>query len=140
MNCFELIVEARSEHIDINGHVNNVQYVQWMQDVAIAHSQAVGGRQALHELEATWFAREHHIKYLLQVKKGEELLIRTWVDSLKRTSSVRRYDFYRRSDNSPAAEASTVWVYIDLKTGRPGPIPETLRKLYIEGGQEEFSD
>ena len=133
-------MDVLPEHIDINGHVNNVQYVQWMQDVAIAHSQAVGGRQALHELEATWFAREHHIKYLLQVKKGEELLIRTWADSFKRTSSIRRYGFYRRSDNSLVAEASTVWVYVDLKTGRPRPIPETLRKLYIEGSQEEFSD
>lgn len=130
-----MTVEIMPEHIDINGHVNNVQYVQWMQDVAISHSQAVGGRQALHELEATWFAREHHIKYLLQVKKGEELLIRTWADSFKRTSSIRRYDFYRKSDNSLVADASTVWVFIDLKTGRPHPIPETLRKLYIEDDQ-----
>ena len=128
------------QHIDINDHVNNVQYVQWMQDVAIAHSQAVGGRKALHELEATWFAREHHIKYLLQVKKGEELLIRTWADSFKRSSSIRRYDFYRRSDNTLVAEASTVWVYVDLKTGRPRPIPETLRKLYIEDDHGGLSD
>ena len=140
MKFFDLIIDILPEHIDINGHVNNVQYVQWMQDVAIAHSQAVSGRQALHELEATWFAREHHIKYLSQVKKGEELLIRTWADSFKRTSSIRRYDFYRKSDNSLVAEASTVWVFIDLKTGRPRPIPETLRKLYIEDDQGGLSD
>jgi acyl-CoA thioester hydrolase len=137
-----MTVEIMPQHIDINGHVNNVQYVQWMQDVAIAHSQTVGGSQALHEFEATWFAREHHIKYLLQVKKGEELLIRTWADSFKRTSSIRKYDFYRRSDtdNSLVAEASTVWVYVDLKTGRPRPIPETLRKLYIEDDHGGRSD
>ena len=128
-------MDVLPEHIDVNGHVNNVQYVQWMQDVAIAHSQSVGGRQALYDLDATWFAREHHIKYLAPVVLDDELVIRTWADSFKRTSSIRRYDFYRKSDNALIAEASTLWVFVDIDTGRPIPIPESLRKLYIEDDQ-----
>lgn len=127
-----MTVAITPEHIDINGHVNNVEYVRWMQDAAIAHSQSVGGRQALHELNTTWFAREHHIKYLLPVELGDDLVIRTWADSFKRTSSIRRYDFYRQRDNKLVVEASTNWVYVDRDSGRPQPIPEALKLLYFE--------
>lgn len=29
--------------IDENWHVNNVQYLQWMQDIAVLHYSAMGG-------------------------------------------------------------------------------------------------
>ena len=32
--------------IDENGHVNNVAYVQWMQDVAVEHYASMGGIEA----------------------------------------------------------------------------------------------
>ena len=31
------------EAVDENGHVNNVMYVQWMQDAAVRHYEAMGG-------------------------------------------------------------------------------------------------
>ncbi|MGV0952623.1 MAG: acyl-CoA thioesterase, partial [Azonexus sp.] len=31
-----------SESIDMNGHVNNQEYVRWMQDIATAHSHEQG--------------------------------------------------------------------------------------------------
>ncbi|MFL7871181.1 MAG: hypothetical protein AB8I58_20295 [Anaerolineales bacterium] len=39
--------------IDEYGHVNNVAYVQWMQDTAIRHGEAVGYKPPEH---AGWFA------------------------------------------------------------------------------------
>ena len=131
MTPFEMTVEVLPEHIDINGHVNNVEYVRWMQDVAIAHSEAVGGRKAAHDLGCTWFAREHHIKYLMPVKLGEVLVVRTWADSFRKTSSIRRYDFHRLQDDRIVTEASTNWVYVDLASGRPKPIPDMLKQLYV---------
>jgi acyl-CoA thioester hydrolase len=29
--------------IDENGHVNNVAYVQWMQEAAVRHYESIGG-------------------------------------------------------------------------------------------------
>lgn len=56
--------------IDENGHVNNVAYVQWMQDIAIEHYDALGGieTQGPH---ATWVVREHRVEYLLPAFAGE---------------------------------------------------------------------
>ena len=50
--------------VDINGHVNNVVYVQWMQDVAVLHSDTVGGTRAMHAVGGTWVVHSHKIEYL----------------------------------------------------------------------------
>src|SRR5688500_19785967 len=62
--------------IDENGHVNNVAYVQWMQEVAIRHPESVTEYKPAEN--TTWYAREHRIEYLLPAFPGEEIEVRTW--------------------------------------------------------------
>jgi hypothetical protein len=51
--------------IDGQGHVNNLEYVRWMQEAAIAHSIAQGWTAARYqEIGAGWVARSHWIEYL----------------------------------------------------------------------------
>jgi acyl-CoA thioester hydrolase len=38
---FEMTFTAGAEHIDELGHVNNAVWVQWIQQVAVAHWEAV---------------------------------------------------------------------------------------------------
>ena len=45
-------------------HVNNVQYVSWMQDVALAHSETLGvGLADYVRLNHAMVVSEHHVKY-----------------------------------------------------------------------------
>jgi len=74
--------------VDQNGHVNNVVYVQWMQDVAILHYEAAGGNQAMEEAGATWVARSHHIEYLKPVYAGEDVIALTWACQVVEALSV----------------------------------------------------
>jgi len=40
---------------DENGHVSNVAYIQWMQDVATMHSDAQGCTRELYQrLDSSW--------------------------------------------------------------------------------------
>src|SRR5438034_4457466 len=66
---FDLKVPA--EVVDGNGHVNNVAYVQWMQDAAISHSRASGCTRATEAIGATWVARTHHVEYLRPAFAGD---------------------------------------------------------------------
>lgn len=116
------------EVIDENGHVNNVAYVQWMQDAAaIYHPESVGYKPFGG---ATWYAREHSIEYLLPAFLGEEIEIRTWISEIKRVRAHRRYEFIRRSDGKVLVRGETDWVYVDAKTGRPMAIPVEVRELF----------
>jgi acyl-CoA thioester hydrolase len=83
--------------IDENGHVNNVAYVQWMQEIAIEHYESIGGLEAQGD-NATWVIREHRIEYLLPAFVGEEIEIHTWVENIRRVRSLRKYEFVRKSD------------------------------------------
>ncbi|MGZ9166063.1 MAG: acyl-CoA thioesterase [Anaerolineales bacterium] len=121
-----------NEVIDENGHVNNVAYVQWMQDIAVEHYASIGGIQA-QGADATWVIREHKIEYLIPAFAGEEIEIRTWVENVRRVRSLRKYEFIRRSDGGILVKGETDWVFVDAKTGRPLPIPDKVSKIFDIG-------
>jgi acyl-CoA thioester hydrolase len=114
--------------IDANAHVNNVEYVRWMQDAAISHADAVGCTAATLAADATWVARSHHIEYLRPAFAGEKLAIFTWVSTVRRSSSLRKYRIAR--DGEVIARGETVWVYVDATTGRPRPIPQAVHDVF----------
>lgn len=75
---FDLKLTVKPEHIDILGHVNNVVYVQWMQDVATAHIEQIGlGLEQYLELKHAMVAVEHHVQYRKAAFEGDELILRT---------------------------------------------------------------
>ena len=115
--------------VDQNGHVNNVVYVQWMQDVAILHFSASGGTQAMHDAGASWVARSHKIEYLRPAFAGEDVTVLTWVVNFRRVRSLRRYRFLRQSDGALLAEGETDWVFVDAANGRPRKIPDEITRL-----------
>lgn len=118
------------EAVDTNGHVNNVVYVQWMQDVAVRHSDMVGGSGALREVGGTWVVRSHHVEYLAPAFAGDRLRVATWVAGFRRVRSLRRYRFERAADGQLLARGETDWVFVDAATGRPRTIPERLSTLF----------
>ena len=124
----KLLIIPRSA-IDENGHVNNVAYVQWMQEIAIEHYASIGGIEAQGK-DATWFVREHKIEYLLPAFAGEEIEVKTWVENMRRVRSLRKYEFVRRSDGKVLVKGETEWVFVETKTGRPLPIPEEVSKVF----------
>ncbi|MBS3742456.1 MAG: acyl-CoA thioesterase, partial [Candidatus Cloacimonetes bacterium] len=86
------------EELDQNGHVNNVEYVKWMQDIAIRHSNSCGGTKAAIEAGAIWVVRSHKIDYLQPAFAGDQIIATTWVKSFKRVQSRRFYEFTRKQD------------------------------------------
>ena len=123
--AFTVPVDAIHE----NGHVNNVAYVRWMQDIAVEHYASIGGIEA-QGTEATWVVREHKIEYLLPAFSGEEIEIKTWVENIRRVRSLRKYEFMRKSDGKVLVKGETDWVFVDARSGRPLPIPEAVSKVF----------
>lgn len=115
--------------IDENGHVNNVTYVQWMQDIAVEHYASIGGIEAQGP-DSTWVIREHRIEYLLPAFEGEEIEIRTWVENIRKVQSLRMYEFVRRSDGKVLVKGETDWVFVDVKTGIPKAIPQEVGQVF----------
>ena len=130
-STYSKIITIPQSAIDENGHVNNVAYVQWMQDIAVEHYASIGGIQAQGP-DATWVVREHRIEYLLPAFEGEEIEIRTWVENIQRVRSLRKYEFVRRSDGKTLVKGETDWVFVDVKSGRPLAIPEEVKNVFAK--------
>ena len=113
--------------IDMQGHVSNLAYVGWMQDVAIEHSTAVGWSMRRYlELGAGWVVRSHFIEYFRPAFADQPISAHTWVPRFDQRSTPRRYLFVRDGDRAVLAEAETIWVFVDLTSGRRRPIPADL--------------
>jgi acyl-CoA thioester hydrolase len=125
---YQLVVPA--EVVDRNRHVNNVAYVQWMQDAALAHSGASGCTRMTEAIGATWVARMHRIEYLSPAFAGDAITVLTWVADFRKVRSLRRYRFVRTADKKLLAEGETDWVLIDASTGRPRAIPTELASVF----------
>jgi acyl-CoA thioester hydrolase len=114
---FTLPLRVPDADVDPQGHVNNVAFVRYVQDVAVAHWRAV----APVELQAafTWVVRRHEVDYLKPGLPGDELLLRTWVGEPSGATWERFTEVTRSADAQLLAKARTVWVLLDAATGRP---------------------
>jgi acyl-CoA thioester hydrolase len=123
-------VDVGASAIDANGHANNVEFVRWMQEAAVAHADAVGCTAATLAAGATWVVRSHQIEYARPAMKGDRIEVRTWVENVRRAFSLRKYEFVRPSDGVTLARGQTDWVFIDAATARPRSIPDTIAGMF----------
>jgi len=122
---------VRADEIDFLGHANNLRYLAWMQDAALAHSDAQGWPQARYqEVGAVWVVRSHAVEYLRPAMADDVLVVRTWVTKIGRLDSVRRYRVIRAADNVLLVEGETRWIWVDIASGRPRRVPEEVRGAF----------
>ena len=123
--------KVSADVVDVNGHVNNVAYVQWMQDAAIGHAKACDGERLARELGGSWFVRTHRIEYLKPAFVNDEITVETWVANWRKVRSLRRYRFMR--NETVLAEGETDWVFVDARTGRPKQITKEIVEAFGVG-------
>ena len=128
---FDLEITVQAKDIDSLGHVNNVVYMHWMQDVATAHIDALGlGLREYLELKHAMVAVEHHVQYRKAAFEGEKIILRTWLDDINALYSFRQYVFYRPQDQSVLFMGNTKWACIEIATGRPKRMSPTFSQAY----------
>ena len=122
---------VQPEEIDRLGHVNNVRYVNWMQDAAVAHSSVQGWTpQRYHTAGHGWVARSHFIEYRSPAFEGDAIVVRTWVAEFQRVSSVRRFDILRAQDGALLARAETNWAFVRFADSRLMRVPADVAAAF----------
>jgi len=134
---YQFDVQVPDAALDENRHVNNVAYVQWMQEAAKGHSEAAGCTRLTRAAGATWVARAHRIEYLRPGFAGDVLTVQTWVANFRKVRSLRRYKFLRAADQTVLAQGETDWVFVDALTGRPRAIPGEIQRAFQVVPEEE---
>lgn len=127
---YTLALRVPDADIDRQGHVNNVAFVRYIQDVAVAHWGAIAPDAV--RAAFTWVVRRHELEYLRPAFPGEELLLRTWVGEPSGATWERFTEVLRAGEDRPLVTARTVWVLLDAASGRPRRVDAALVAYFNE--------
>lgn len=123
---FEHKFTVPASDVDALNHVNNVAYVRWIQDVAIAHWK--GAATVEQQEKFTWIIVRHEIDYKKPAFEREEITATTWVDGWRGFSCERFTEITRGADLLVKSKA--IWCMIDKQTHKPTRISEDLKNLF----------
>ena len=125
---FEVPLEIRPEHIDENGHVNNVVYVGWLQDAGTAHWNARFDVET--RTKWSWVGVRHEIDYLRPLMPDAAgVKAVTWVGD-PQGPRFTRYVRIEDAEGRLCAQGVTEWVLVDAKTMRPHRIPAEMIPVF----------
>jgi acyl-CoA thioester hydrolase len=128
---FVLRAEILPEDTDELKHANNLAYLRWMMLAARSHSDSLGYTLSRYqELGAAFVVRRHEIDYLAPGFTGDQLEIATWCGEMDKFSAKRHFQLVRASDGKTLARGTTLWIYVDLASGRPRRIPDVLKDVF----------
>lgn len=127
---FELDIRIKPDDIDELGHVNNVVYLSWVQDVAVAHWAFL--TTPVHRARYVWVALRHEIDYAAQALLGDEITARTWTGMALGLRYLRHTEIIRRDDNKVLATAVTQWCPLDRASGRPTRLPAGIAAYFAK--------
>jgi acyl-CoA thioester hydrolase len=133
-------VTVQDQHIDLMRHTNNVVYLQWLEELAWAHSIALGLGPAEYEaLGHGMVVRQHELHYLQATRLGEKLVLGTWLVHADKLSLQRQYQFIRLEDGVTVFRGRTNFVCVDIAAGRVRRMPpaffDAYAKAVITAGQ-----
>ncbi|MGB2816136.1 MAG: acyl-CoA thioesterase [Burkholderiaceae bacterium] len=127
---FHTPIVVGPESIDAVGHVNNREYLRWMEDIAVEHSAAQGWpMERYFQGGNAWVASTHFIEYLRPAFAGDALDVYTWIATWDRRTSVRRYAMTRQ--RKLIARGETCWTFVELASGRACDLPAEVTRSFV---------
>ena len=128
--AFQKTFTARAEHIDVMGHVNNAVWVQWIQDMATAHWEAVAREE--DKARYVWLVVRHEIDYRGNIELGESVTGETFIPGEPRGAKFDRRVDFRNADGRVIVSANTTWALLDRATGRPQRVQPDLAAPFMQ--------
>lgn len=112
---------------DIDGleHTNNAVYVKWCEQVAWAHSVALGlDLERYRALDRAMAITHSEYHYLQASREGDEIVIGTWIVGWDRRLTMRRrFQAIRAGDGVTLLRGAMRFACIEISTGRPRRLP-----------------
>jgi acyl-CoA thioester hydrolase len=124
---FSITMTVQKNDIDELGHVNNVVYVRWVQEVAAAHWDSLASYEIKQKY--VWVVLRHEIDYLSAAFENDAITIATWVGESAGARSERFVQITEPKNGKLIAKAKTIWCMLDGATMRPKRVDEQVVKL-----------
>jgi acyl-CoA thioester hydrolase len=114
--------------IDGQGHVNNIIYLKWVQEAAIAHWTSVAD---INMQESNfWVVSRHEIDYLKSAYLNSKLVAKTWVTEPQGAKSERFVAITDAETETVYANIKTTFYLLDAKSKRPKRIDAEIVNVF----------
>ncbi|HIT90874.1 MAG TPA: acyl-[acyl-carrier-protein] thioesterase [Candidatus Merdenecus merdavium] len=121
---YELNSRVRYSEIGVDKKLTLNSIVNYFQDCSTFHSEAVGlGIDQLAKQKHVWMLSSWQIVLDRRPELGEEIVVKTWPYEFKGFYGCRNF-VIEDQGGKYAAYANSVWIFVDLETGRPSKVPE----------------
>lgn len=127
---FEKTLVVEEADLDELQHVNNVRYVQWIQDISKEHWDNKVAKGFLEKV--VWVVLKHTIHYKGAAKLGDTIILKTWVQNTKGATSTRIVEMYHKQDKSLLVHSETAWCLLDAKTLKPTRISKEIKDIFAD--------
>ena len=128
MQVFEQHIKVAPEDLDELDHVNNVRYVEWVQEMSKKHWNHTADAQMKEDM--IWVVRRHDIVYHKSAKLDDTLRLSTFIKENKGPISTRIVEIHDNKTDQLLVKATTDWCLLDAKTLRPKRVPESVTTLF----------
>ena len=127
---YEKKIAVEKKHLDKQNHVNNVQYVQWVQDIAEEHWETRATKEQREKY--IWVVVRHEIDYKKEAFLGDNISLQTYVGDATHVTSIRHVIIKNADNGQLLAEAKTTWCLLDSKTKKLTKISDELKRVFLQ--------
>lgn len=145
-NEFESLVKIRFSDCDPIGHLNNVKYLEYMNNAREDHVELHYGftyEEYMRQTGCTWIALQNEIAYLKEVKANSKVIITS--KTIEIGERISKVEILMKSEDRKTVHA-VLWltvIYFDMKTRRSAvhsdEIKEKFYRFLVQLEQKDFS-
>lgn len=121
-NSFSHHLIVLKNDLDALNHVNNVTYLQWVQNVAEKHWSVIGNANL--DDNYVWVVIRHEIDYFLPAMLNDEITVTTYIGDSYGVKSERFVEI--KKENKILAKAKTIWCLLNKTTMKPIKFPPEI--------------
>ena len=120
---FTLIVSENE--IDNLNHVNNITYLQWVQNAAQKHWNQLSNTTI--DNNYVWVVIRHEIDYFLPAKLNDTITVTTYIGDSYGVKSERFVEI--KKNEKILAKAKTIWCLLDKNSMKPIKVPSEIMAI-----------
>lgn len=116
--------------IDFMGHVNNANYLKWVQEAVLAHWQHLAPPDAV--AAHLWVALKHEITYRKPAFLDDEVIATVILEKVQGARAF--YETLIKRGEEVLAEVKSSWCCVDAETLRPARIAKEIADRFFSRG------
>lgn len=122
---YRLVVSEKD--LDSLNHVNNVTYLQWVQNVAEKHWSTISNPDI--DDKYVWVVIRHEIDYFLPAVLNDVISVITYIGDSYGIKSERFVEI--KKEDKLLAKAKTIWCLLDKKSMKPIKVPLEIMNILL---------